>query len=131
MNRLPRILPCVALACSLSFPLLYGSTAHPPPQPIQLAQPPPPPPPDAPPPPPRPPPAPAPAPEAAPAAPAAPPTTEPAAAVPEVGVNETLLQKVDDFWHYGEIARYDLQAAIGTKIIAEGSANPEELLKIF
>jgi hypothetical protein len=44
-------------------------------------------------------------------------------------VNETFAQQIDDFWHYGEIGRYDLQAAIGQKIIAAGTANPEELLK--
>jgi hypothetical protein len=48
-----------------------------------------------------------------------------------VGVNETLAQQVDDFWHYGEIARYDLQAAIGQKILAAGQQNPADLLKIF
>jgi hypothetical protein len=154
MNRLPRILPCVALACSLSFPMVYGRSAGAAPQGVQLAQAAPAPTPapaadapaaptpaptpapgaDAPAPPaPTPAPAPAPAPgtEAPTTAPAAAPATTEPAATPEVGVNETLLQKVDDFWHYGEIGRYDLQAAIGTKIIAEGSANPEELLKIF
>jgi hypothetical protein len=152
--RLPRILPCVALACSLSFPFLYNSpaiaaddaagtppagaaptpaptpapgadagtpTPTPAPTPAPGA--------DAGTPPPTP--APTPAPGADTTPPAAPPTTEPAAPAADVGANLTLAQKVDDFWHYGEIGRYDLQAAIGTKIIAEGQADPQSLLKIF
>jgi hypothetical protein len=61
--------------------------------------------------------------------PAAPATTEPA--VPEVAANQPLADQVDDFWHYGEIGRYDIQAAVGNKIIAAGQQNPEDLLKAF
>jgi hypothetical protein len=143
MKRLPRILPSVALACSLSFPMLYGSNVNAAPRGLELAQAAPAPGGAAP--------TPAPAAEtpaapampatpapargagtpaapAAPGAPAAPAATEP---VPEVGANMTLAQQVEDFWHYGEIGRYDLQAAYGQKILATGQQNPEELLKTF
>lgn len=155
MKRLPRVLPSIAVACALSFPVLYGSPVYAGQGRIQLAQ-------AAPAPAPggdsqapaqtpapapaadagTPAPAPAPAPGAeatpapaatAPAAPEAGATTAPAATEPavpaDIGANESFLQQVDDFWHYGEIGRYDLQAAIGQKIIAAGQANPEELLK--
>lgn len=151
MKRLPRVLSCVAVACALSIPALYASNLKAGDKPLEVAQaapadkpaagadagtP-------------------APATPAAPAAPGAdanttppatapaadaaapatapattePATTEPAAPPPDVGANETFAQQVDDFWHYGEIGRYDLQAAIGQKIIAAGQANPDELLK--
>ncbi|HEY2588713.1 MAG TPA: hypothetical protein VGI81_23425 [Tepidisphaeraceae bacterium] len=145
MKRLPRILPSVVLACSLSFPMLYNAPVQAAPRGVELAQ-------AAP--------APAPAPDkdatpapaapatpapapgaetppapAAPAAPApaatAPAATEPAAPAPEVGANQTLEQQVDDFWHYGEIGRYDLQAAYGNKLLQEGQQNPEQLLSLF
>jgi hypothetical protein len=156
MKRLPRILPCVVLSCSLSFPLLYG----PPAQAARAPR------------------APAPADAGATAAPAdagaatapadaaapapgadataapaagtdataapatapapadatAAPATEPAAtepAAPEAPANQTLAQQVDDFWHYGEIGRYDLQSAIGKKILAANQQDPEQLLKVF
>ena len=137
MKRLPRLLPCVALACSLAMPMLSASAA--PPRPEMTAPPPvvnPP--------------------ADAAAAPAAPPgdatsrcrrasraprqpcpqrpsppaqPTEPAA--PEVGANQTLNEQVDDFWHYGEIGRYDIQAALGNRIVAAGQQNPEDVLKAF
>jgi hypothetical protein len=131
MKRLPRLLPCVVLACSLSMPfsqLAFGQAAPPPAGPPPAA----------------PPPAVVPPAEAtsqpattappettAPpaSAPAAEPTTAPAA--PEVGANQSLADQVDDFWHYGEIGRYDLQAALGGKIVAAGQQNPQDVLKAF
>jgi hypothetical protein len=137
MKRLPRLLPCVALACSLAMPMLSaplawaspagqqakppagGDAAAPPagdattPPPAGTPQ-------TAPP---------TSAPAGAAPAGAAPATTEPA--MPEVGANQSLADQVDDFWHYGEIGRYDIQAALGNKIIAAGQQNPEELLKAF
>lgn len=65
---------------------------------------------------------------------AAPATTEPATtepAAPEVNLNAPLASLVDEFWHYGEVARYDIQASIGEKIIAEGQSKPQELLTLF
>ena len=65
---------------------------------------------------------------------ATPPTTEPATtepAAPEANPNAPLASLVDDFWHYGEVARYDIQASIGNRIIAQGQSKPEELLKAF
>jgi hypothetical protein len=56
-------------------------------------------------------------------------TTEPA--MPEVGANQTLNEQVDDFWHYGEIGRYDIQAALGARIVTAGQQNPEDVLKAF
>ena len=70
------------------------------------------------------------------AAPAAtePAATEPAATEPTSApenANQSLNAQVDDFWHYGEVGRYDLQANIGKRLVAEGQQNPEELLKQF
>lgn len=131
MKRLPRILPCVALACSMALPVLNGSSvrAQAAPDsgaagkdvsaPAQTG-------------------APANEPAAtAPSADAAAPGAQPAATEPattgpagaEVNPNQPLPSLVDDFWHYGEIARYDLQAAIGKRLVAAGQQNPEELLK--
>ena len=132
MKRLPRLLPCVALACSLSVPLMAFGQAEPPPAappPATVA----------------PPPAaattppateaasqPATPPEAAAAPATMPASTEPTTApVPEVGANETLSDQVDDFWHYGEIGRYDLQALLGAKIVAAGQQNPQDVLNAF
>ena len=131
MKRPPRLLPCVALACSFSLSLTRISFAQaappepvaPPPaaaapptteatsQPATVT-----------------PPAEAPAPAAS-----MPATTEPtsAPAAPEVGANETLSEQVDDFWHYGEIGRYDLQALLGAKIVAAGQEKPQDLLNAF
>ena len=109
MKCLPRLLPCVALACSLSFPMLYGSAARAQTAPADNSATPPA--------------------ATAPADTAAPPATAPAA--PEAGAGQSLNDQVDDFWHYGEIGRYDMQAAIGKKLIAQGQQNPEDLLKTF
>lgn len=152
MKRLPRVLPCVAVACALSFPALYAGRSMAAEKPVEVAQaapadkaadapaekPAPAPGADAGTPAPAattPAPAPAdantPAPATAPTTEAAAPTTAPAATEPaqDVGANEPFAQQVDDFWHYGEIGRYDLQALIGQKIIAAGQANPDQLLK--
>src|SRR5438128_687630 len=58
-------------------------------------------------------------PAAAPAAPTAVPEVKPAEpaapAAPEKKLDENLLKTVDDFWHYGKVARYDLAAEAGKK----------------
>ena len=121
MKRLPRLLPCVALACSLSLPLLYappaGAQAAPPPAANPPGEKP-----DA-------------GAAAAPAAgiPAAPATAPANAAAPEANANpnQSLADQVDDFWHYGQVGRYDLQATIGKRLIAAGQQNPEDLLRTF
>ena len=144
MKRMPRLVPCVALACSLALPVLATSAFAAPPAPTDAGAPPAATPaapsgaaapaPAAP--------APAapPAGDAAAAAPAVPPATAPAdaaaapttaPAAPEVGANETTAQLADDFWHYGEIGRYDLQAQYGAKVIAAGQQTPEDVLKAF
>ena len=63
--------------------------------------------------------------------PATAPATEPAAE--EVPANQPLRDRVDDFWHYAKIARYDLAANLGKRILAEGQdqAKQEEILKNF
>src|SRR5579864_1047083 len=153
MKRLPRILPCVALACSITLPLLWVSSADAAPKgksdaamkgdaadsaapaggdaaapasatgadapAADTATPA------------------TPAPDATPGTDAAtepaatePATTEPAPDEAAASANKPLADQVDDFWHYGEVARYDLQAQLGKRIIGEGQKNPEELLKI-
>ena len=59
--------------------------------------------------------------------------TEPSAATAEAeaNANAPLATRVENFWHCGLIARYDLQAAYGKQLIADGQKNPEELLKTF
>ena len=152
MKRLPRLLPCVALACSFAMPLLSAPLAQAIPAGQEAKAPPagggdaaPPANPPANPPAANPPAANPPAGDAAaqtpPPAGAQPPTAAPPAdaaaapatqpAAPEPGANQTLPEQVDDFWHYGEIGRYDIQAALGNKIIAAGQQNPEDLLKAF
>jgi hypothetical protein len=55
---------------------------------------------------------------------AAPPATAPAAAaadaatLPDAAKSETLLENVDNFWHFAKIARYDMAAAYGTLVLA-------------
>lgn len=145
MKRLSRLVPCVALACSLALPVFATSALAAPPAPADAGAPPaatpPAPTPDA---------GaatPAPAPTAPPdaAATAPPPATAPAdaqatapaaattapAAGAEIAADQTVAQQVDDFWHYGEIGRYDLQAMLGAKIIAAGQQAPEDVLKAF
>jgi len=62
----------------------------------------------------------------APAAPAAPGAAAPAQGEP----NADLQRAVANYWHYGKIARYDLQAAEGEKILAQGS-DPVAVLRAF
>src|SRR5688572_2057602 len=62
----------------------------------------------------------------APAAPAAPGAAAPAQGEP----NADLQRAVANYWHYGKIARYDLQAAEGEKILAQGS-DPVAVLRPF
>jgi hypothetical protein len=72
-----------------------------------------------------------PAPDAAAAAPA-PAAAAPAAApaAPEINQNQGLRDDVEDFWHYGKVARYDLAAAYGKKILGR-SESPLEILQNF
>jgi len=62
-------------------------------------------------------------------APAADAATQPeaAAAIPE---NQSLREDVEDYWHWGKIARYDLAAAMGKKILTR-TEPPLEILKTF
>ncbi len=61
---------------------------------------------------------------AAPAAPAAGPNP---VTLPE---NEPLKDSVENFWHYGKIARYDVAAAEGQRILAQ-NPEPTQLLSMF
>jgi hypothetical protein len=63
--------------------------------------------------------------QAAPAADAAAATPAPA-----VAENESLKDSVDNFWHYGKIARYDIAAAEAQHILA-AKVDPLELLTTF
>lgn len=122
MNRLPRILPQLALACSfISLPLLGVSRVMAQAQP-ETAQP-----------------------ETAQPAPTDAPATEAAGDVPvteqppepttdatpraEATVEE-LVDPVEDFWHYGKVARYDLAKAKADEIISK-SGNPQAVLNAF
>jgi hypothetical protein len=123
MTRLPRFLPAVVLACAAAMPMTRLGFADDAPKPADAkpadvkpadvkpadAKPA-----DAA--------AEKPADATAAAAPATTPATQP--------VNEALAKLVDDFWHYGKIARYDLAAEAGNKILASG-APPEEVLRQF
>jgi hypothetical protein len=62
----------------------------------------------------------------APGAAAAPGGAAPAQAAP----NADLQRAVANYWHYGKIARYDLQAAEGEKILAQGT-DPVAVLQAF
>jgi hypothetical protein len=57
------------------------------------------------------------------AAPAAP-------AAPEIDQNQGLRDDVEDYWHYGKIARYDLAAAYGKKLLGR-TEPPLEILQNF
>ena len=125
MIRLPRFLPAVILACATAMPIAPFAIAQDAPKPADTA-----PTPEVKPADPAVPPAdakPA-APDAKPADPAAPPVAPVAPAVPEKA--DPLSKTVDDFWHYGKIARYDLAAEAGKRILASG-APPEEILADF
>ncbi|MDB5174570.1 MAG: hypothetical protein JWN51_3343, partial [Phycisphaerales bacterium] len=64
---------------------------------------------------------------AKPAAGDAPPATEPA---PEIPQNQSLRDDVDDFWHYGKIAQYPMAAAFGNKLLTR-TEKPLEILQAF
>ena len=118
MMRLPRFLPAVILACATAMPTIQFAMAEDAPKPTGTV-----------------PAAPADVKPAAadakpgdakPADAAAP--IAPVAAAPEKA--DPLSKTVDDFWHYGKIARYDLAAEAGKRILASG-APPEEILADF
>ena len=70
---------------------------------------------------------------AAPATPGAAPAAAPAdtqPAAPEIPQNQSLRDDVDDFWHYGKIARYDMAGAFGEKILTR-TEKPTEILEAF
>jgi HEAT repeat protein len=48
----------------------------------------------------------------------------------EIPQNQSLHDDIDDFWHYGKIARYDMAAAFGNKILSR-SEPPLEVLRMF
>ena len=100
----------LALACALAMPMGVAGYAH--------AQ-------DAAPPAPAAPASPAPADSVPPTAPA--PAAAPAVTLPE---NEPLHESIESFWHYGKIARYDIAAAEGKRIVATNT-DPQELLTMF
>ena len=114
MMRLPRFLPAVILACATAMPSVHFAMAEDAPKPVGTV------------------PAPASPADAKPAVPAdakpAEATPAPTAAAPEKA--DPLSKTVDDFWHYGKIARYDLAAEAGKRILASG-ASPEEILADF
>jgi hypothetical protein len=135
MTRLPRSLFRVVFACSLSVPIAWtASTSAQDAAPAPAAGAP----------------APKPAPKApTPAAPAAPATPAPAADAPapaaetpaaapasaaakpaEADPKQELKDAVDNFWHYGKIARYDLATAAGQQIIA-AKDKPQDILENF
>ena len=120
MVRLPRNLSRVAIACSLALPLTSMSTwaqdnpAAPAAPAVE-------------------------APAATPEAPAPPPPAEaaPAAPAPATAAQPApaeaptdLKRAVANYWHYGKIGRYDLQAAEGEKIVAAGT-DPVAVLDAF
>ena len=109
MMRLPRFLPAVILACATAMPTIQFAMAEDAPKPAAPA--------DV-------------KPVAADAKPAdaAAAPAAPVAAVPEKA--DPLSKMVDDFWHYGKIARYDLAAEAGKRILASG-VPPEEILADF
>jgi len=102
MMRLPRLLILLTLACCLAVGICVGSV---------LAD------------------------DATPAAPppdtgtavAAPPTDTTTATAAAPALNDL----VDDYWHYGKIARYDLASDAGEKIVAADSGNPRVVLEAF
>ena len=101
MMRLPRLLILLTLACCLSVGICVGTV---------LAD------------------------DATPAAP--PPDTGTAVAAPPTDATTTaaapaLNDLVDDYWHYGKIARYDLASDAGEKIVAADSGNPRVVLEAF
>ncbi len=61
-------------------------------------------------------------------APAADATSQPAAE--EIPQNQSLQEDVEDYWHWGKVARYSLAAAMGKKI-TERTETPLEILRAF
>src|ERR1700722_5527453 len=61
--------------------------------------------------------------------PAAPPPATPAPAV-SLPDNESLKDSIENFWHYGKIARYDVAAAEGQRVLSQNT-DPKELLAAF
>ncbi len=131
MRPVPSFVACVGLSLMISSPMLRAEDAAAPATPAPAAAPPAAAPADA---------GATPAPAAAPAAagaapaPAAAPadaSTPPAAAAPvEINQNQGLRDDVEDFWHYGKIARYDFAAAYGKKLLGRTEA-PLEILQNF
>jgi hypothetical protein len=124
MIRLPRFLPAVVLACATAMPvapIAWAQDAAKPAEPAPTAADPKPA-------------VPAPAVPggaAVPAPDAKPGDAAAAPAAPAAPAKEDPLSKtVDDFWHYGKIARYDLAADAGKRILASG-APPETILDLF
>lgn len=124
MTRIPRFIPCLAMACSMTVSSLTATSlfaqATPKPAASKPAAPRPA----------------APKPDADAAAPAA--TDKPAAAAPatqpapaaQIPQNQSLRDDVEDFFHYGKVARYDLAVAYGNKILSRPEP-PLEILKAF
>ncbi|HSV16526.1 MAG TPA: hypothetical protein VLI90_19845, partial [Tepidisphaeraceae bacterium] len=56
--------------------------------------------------------------------------TAPAAPVVTIPENEPLKDSVENFWHYGKIARYDIASAEGQHILSL-NADPQQLLSTF
>ena len=119
MIRLPRFLPAVVLACATALPTVHFAFAADAPKPAETT--------------------PA-APDAKPAAlDAKPVDAKPADAKPADAAaapaapekkDDPLTKTIEDFWHYGKIARYDMAAEAGKKILASG-APTEEILGDF
>src|ERR1700712_5602500 len=114
MLRLPRLLPSrtaswLAIASVFSIPLVSGNAA--------MGQA------DT---------APAPAATAPAADTGATPAPAPVAAAPAVQLpeDESLKSSIENFWHYGKIARYDVAAAEGQRIVSQNT-EPRELLAAF
>jgi HEAT repeat protein len=104
MTRFPRrLLPSLAIACSITVSGLMAQTA---PAPDDAAAKPA---------------------TAAPAAAAPATPSTPAVSIPQ---NQNLRDDVDDFWHYGKVARYDLATAFGNKLLSRPEP-PLEVLHAF
>jgi hypothetical protein len=60
------------------------------------------------------------------------PATPPdAGTAPTENATPSLNDLVDDYWHYGKIARYDVASDAGEKILAANSSNPRAVLEAF
>jgi hypothetical protein len=110
--RLPRVLSSLALAAAMAVPVV--STNYALAQAAQPAQPP----------------AGQPAPPAGQPAPAGPTAGDAPPALPGREQANPLQAAVDNFWHYAKIAKYDLAAEEGQKVLGAG-AQPAEVLSAF